>query len=203
MFTGIITDVGHVQTIRDDGGRQFKIETFYDAGTIELGASICCSGACMTVTDKGKNETNDRFWFSIDVSFESLAKTTLGDWQVGTSVNLERSLSMGDELGGHIVTGHVDGVGVVETVEFDGMSTRIRFQPPTDLLPFIAKKGSVTVDGVSLTVNEVDQTSFEVNLIPHTLEVTNLNILQVGSNVNIEIDPLARYVARQLEFRSV
>jgi riboflavin synthase len=202
MFTGIVNDVGEVLSVKDDGGRRFVIKTAYDVTGVELGASICCSGACMTVVAKDSDQTRGNS-FDIDVSFESLSKTTLGGWKSGTLVNLERSLALGDELGGHLVSGHVDGVGTVTDIQNDGISQRFTFTPPKDLLPLIAQKGSVAIDGVSLTVNEVDESSFGVNLIPHTLFVTSLGQLRPGSSVNIEIDMLARYVARQMEFRNV
>ena len=201
MFTGIVTDVGEVVAVEEEGGRRFTVKTAYDVATIDLGASICCSGACMTVVKTGRNVTNGNT-FTIDVSYESLSKTTLGDWSVGTLVNLERSLAVGDELGGHIVSGHVDGVGRVVSIKDDGASLRYLFEPPADLMPYIAQKGSIAIEGVSLTVNEVDQQTFGVNLIPHTQEVTNFSQLKPGSSVNIEIDMLARYVARQMEFRA-
>ena len=147
------------------------------------------------------NDLGNGGGFEVDVSYESLSKTTMGNWKEGTLVNLERSLSLGDELGGHIVSGHVDGVGRIVSIEDDGMSQRFTFAPPADLLPYIAQKGSVAIDGVSLTVNEVNAETFGVNLIPHTISVTSLRQLEAGALVNIEIDMLARYVARQMEFR--
>ncbi len=201
MFTGIVTDVGEVLSVDDDGGRRFVIKTAYDVAGIELGASICCSGACMTVVEMKSDQAHGNS-FDIDVSFESLSKTTLGDWKPGTLVNLERSLSLGDELGGHLVSGHVDGVAEVADIHDDGISQRFTFTPPKELLPLIAQKGSVAIDGVSLTVNEVGEGCFGVNLIPHTLTVTSFGQLRPGSSVNIEIDMLARYVARQMEFRN-
>ena len=200
MFTGIVTDVGEVVSVKEDGGRRFLIKTLYDLETIELGASICCSGACMTVV-RLVNDLGNGGGFEVDVSYESLSKTTMGNWKEGTLVNLERSLSLGDELGGHIVSGHVDGVGRIVSIEDDGMSQRFTFAPPADLLPYIGQKGSVAIDGVSLTVNEVNAETFGVNLIPHTISVTSLRQLEAGALVNIEIDMLARYVARQMEFR--
>ncbi len=194
MFTGIITDVGQVRTIEDlDGKRRFEIESGYDLSTLDIGASVSHAGCCLTVVEKGER------WFAVEVSNESLAKTTLGDWEPGDAVNLERALKVGDELGGHIVSGHVDAAGVVVSVDPDGASWRVRVRAPAPLHRFIAPKGSVTIDGVSLTVNEVDEDVFGVNLIPHTWAVTTLNRLQAGSRVNLEIDVLARYAARWRE----
>ncbi len=193
MFTGIISDLGRVRAVVKTGDTRFEFATRYDTATIEIGASICCSGACMTVIDKGDG------WFAISASHESLSCTTMGDWREGTPVNFERSLRMGDEMGGHIVSGHVDGVGEVVAVTPENESVRLRFRPPEKLAHFIAPKGSVAIDGVSMTVNEVDGGVFGVNVIPHTQDVTTLGRLRVGSRVNLEIDMLARYVARLLE----
>lgn len=190
MFTGIITDIGRVRSIKPRGDTRFEIETAYDTATIEIGASIACSGACLTVVDKGDG------WFAVDVSAETLAKTNLGTWREGTPINLERSLRLGDELGGHIVLGHVDGVGSVASVAPEGDSLRFRFDVPADLGPFVARKGSITVNGVSLTVNEVDGNSFGVNIIPHTQQMTTFGKLAAGDRINLEVDVLARYVAR-------
>jgi len=197
MFTGIITDVGEVIAREDRGDTRFIIACGYDAGTIDIGASICCSGACLTVIDKGYD--NGRTWFAIDASAETLDKTNLGDWGRGTLINLERSLKIGDELGGHIVTGHVDAVGEIVSRTAEGDSYRFVFRTPDTISHFIAQKGSVTLNGVSLTVNEVEGLEFGVNLIPHTLEVTTLGKAQPGDRINIEIDILARYVARMVE----
>ncbi len=193
MFTGIVTDIGIVRTISRSGDTRFEFETAYDTGAINIGASICCSGACMTVIGKGAG------WFAIQASAESLSKTTMGSWDVGRRVNLERALAVGDELGGHYVSGHVDGVGKVLSVVPEGDSVRFTFEAPEDLKPFIASKGSVTVDGVSLTVNEVDDRRFGVNIIPHTRDATTLGRLEPRDLVNLEIDMLARYVARLVE----
>ncbi|MCP5369019.1 MAG: riboflavin synthase [Hyphomicrobiales bacterium] len=193
MFTGIITDLGHVRAVDRPGDTRFEFSTRYDTGGIDIGASICCSGACMTVVEKGPG------WFAIMASAESLSKTTMGSWAVDTPVNFERALAVGDELGGHIVSGHVDGVGRVVSVTPEGDSKRFVFEVPEGLKRFIAPKGSVAVDGVSLTVNEVDGARFGVNIIPHTQEVTTLGKLGPGDAVNLEIDMLARYVARLLE----
>jgi riboflavin synthase len=193
MFTGIITDVGEVRSVAGDGDARIEIATHYDTASIDLGASIACSGACLTVVDKG----ND--WFAVNVSGETKSCTTLGGWQAGTRVNLERALKVGDELGGHIVTGHVDGVGKLESMDRDGDSIRVVMSVPNDLASFIAPKGSVSVDGVSLTVNEVDGATFGVNIIPHTQSHTTFGQLTPGDPVNIEIDVLARYVSRLRE----
>jgi len=193
MFTGIVTDLGKVRAVVKTGDTRFEFATGYDTATIGIGASICCSGACMTVIDKGPG------WFAISASDESLACTTMGEWGEGTPVNFERSLRMGDEMGGHIVSGHVDGVGEVVALTPENESTRIRFRVPGRLAKYIAPKGSMAIDGVSMTVNEVDGDVFGVNVIPHTQEVTTLGRLKVGSRVNLEIDMLARYVARLLE----
>jgi riboflavin synthase len=193
MFTGIITDVGTVRDIHRSGDTRFEITTAYDSTGINIGASISCSGACLTVIDKGTG------WFAVEVSAETLSRTTLGSWKVGSAVNLERALKAGDELGGHVVSGHVDGVAHVISIAPEGDSLRFVFEVPPDVEPFIAPKGSVTVDGVSLTVNEVDGSRFGINIIPHTQQVTNIGGLKVGDAVNVEIDMLARYVARLLE----
>lgn len=194
MFTGIVTDVGRVRVVRDTNrDRRFEIETAYDLASVEIGASISHAGCCLTVVEKGDG------WFAVEVSGETLDKTTLADWTEGRRVNLERAARVGDELGGHIVSGHVDGVGEVLSVEVEGGSHRVRIRAPQPLHRFIAPKGSITVEGVSLTVNEVEDDVFGVNLIPHTWDVTTLGMLQPGSRVNLEIDMLARYLARWRE----
>jgi riboflavin synthase len=194
MFTGIITDVGRVRSIRDtDRDRRFEIETTYDLGTVDIGASVAHSGCCLTVVEKGPS------WFAVEVSRESLDVTTLGGWGAGEPVNLERATRVGEELGGHIVSGHVDGVGQVIGVRAEGGSHRVDIRAPRPLHRFIAPKGSVAVDGVSLTVNAVEDDVFGVNIIPHTWEVTTLGRLQPGARVNLEIDVLARYAARWQE----
>jgi riboflavin synthase len=198
MFTGIITDVGTVQLIAKRGDTTIKIATVYDPASIAIGASIACSGPCLTVIGKGGKEGDA--WFSVEASAETLSKTTLGAWAVGSKVNLERSLKVGEEIGGHIVSGHVDGVGDVVSVEPEGDSTRVRIRAPKQLAKFIAAKGSICLDGTSLTVNEVDGTTFGVNLIPHTMKVTTWADVKAGGKVNIEIDMLARYLARLKEF---
>ncbi len=194
MFTGIITDIGKVRAVRDtDRDRRFEIETRFDLATIDIGASIAHAGCCLTVVEKGAG------WFAVEVSAETLDKTTLGDWVTGRPVNLERSARVGDELGGHIVSGHVDGVGEVVSVRSEGGSHRVQVRVPRPLHRYIAPKGSIAVEGVSLTVNEVEDDVFGVNLIPHTWEVTTLGELKPGSRVNLEIDMLARYLARWRE----
>ncbi|MFC3677364.1 riboflavin synthase [Ferrovibrio xuzhouensis] len=190
MFTGIITDIGTVTARDTRGDTRFQIRTAYDTGSIAIGASIACSGVCLTVVQKGAD------WFSVDVSAETLSRTTLGDWQPDAPVNLERSLKVGDELGGHIVSGHVDAVADVIDTQPEGDSLRVQIRVPAELAGFIAEKGSVTIDGASLTVNSVQGNIFGVNLIPHTQDVTTLGKLKAGSRVNLEIDTLARYVAR-------
>ncbi|MCW8835314.1 MAG: riboflavin synthase [Rhodospirillales bacterium] len=193
MFTGIITDLGRVRAVEKKGDTRFEFETHYDTGTVEIGGSIACNGACMTVIEKGAG------WFAISASGESLSKTTMGEWQVGTPVNFERALKVGDELGGHIVSGHVDGIARIESITPEGDSHRFVFVAPDTLKNFIAPKGSVALDGISLTVNEVNGAQFGVNVIPHTLSVTTFGQKKAGDTVNLEIDMLARYVARLLE----
>jgi len=194
MFTGIVTDVGRVRAVRDTNrDRRLEVETAYDLATIDLGASISHSGCCLTVVDKGED------WFATEISGETLATSTLADWTPGQPVNLERAARLGEELGGHIVSGHVDGVGEVLSIEPEGGSHRVRFRAPRPLHRYIAPKGSIAVDGVSLTVNEVQDDVFGVNIIPHTWEATTLGLLKPGSRVNLEIDMLARYLARWQE----
>ncbi|MDI6624051.1 MAG: riboflavin synthase [Brevundimonas sp.] len=194
MFTGIVTDVGRVRSVRPtERDRRYEIETAFDTAGIDLGASISHAGCCLTVTEKGPG------WFAVEVSGETLSKTTLGDWAEGHRVNLERAAKLGDELGGHIVSGHVDGLGRVVAVEPEGGSHRVHIEAPAPLHRYIAPKGSITVDGVSLTVNAVEGRRFEVNIIPHTWRATTLGGLKPGDAVNIEIDMLARYLARWQE----
>ena len=196
MFTGIITDIGRIRAIEQRGDTRLTVETAYDTGSIDLGASVSHSGACLTVVDKGPG------WFAVEASAETLARTTLGDWQEGTRINLERAMKVGDELGGHIVSGHVDGIGrVLERYE-DARSWRFRFEAPEGLARYIARKGSVCIDGVSLTVNEVEGARFGVNIIPHTLSHTTLGARAVGDRVNLEVDLVARYLERLLEGRT-
>jgi riboflavin synthase len=195
MFTGIITDIGTITKVELRGDTRLIIGCGYDLGTVDLGASIACSGCCLTVVDKGSD------WFAVDASAETLSKTAQGVWQVGRKLNLERALKIGDELGGHIVTGHVDGVAEVVGVSLEGGSHRVLIRVCADLSPYIAPKGSVTVDGVSLTVNAVEDNpdgsaTFGLNIIPHTWAVTAFADLVEGQAVNIEIDVLARYLAR-------
>ncbi len=195
MFTGLITDVGHVRSVTSLGDRRIEIETSFPIAEIGLGASIACSGVCLTAVEFGDN------WFAVEASEETTSKTTVGDWQAGDALNLERSLRIGDELGGHLVFGHVDGVAEIAERRRDGDSIRFSILAPDDLAPYIASKGSVALSGVSLTVNEVDGNRFGVNIIPHTADATTLGKLSAGDRVNLEIDMLARYVARQLEAR--
>ncbi|WP_374453595.1 riboflavin synthase [Phenylobacterium sp.] len=194
MFTGIVTDVGRLRAVRETNrDLRFEVETSFDLATIDMGASISHAGCCLTIVEKGDN------WFAVEISGETLSLTTLGDWKEGDAVNLERAARVGDELGGHIVSGHVDGVGEVISVESEGGSHRVKIRVPRPLHRFIAPKGSITVDGVSLTVNEVEDDVFGVNLIPHTWDVTTLGRLKPGVKVNLEIDMLARYLARWRE----
>ncbi len=193
MFTGIVTDVGRIKDITPGGDTRFRIETAYDTAGIEIGASISCDGACLTVVALGED------WFDVTASAETLSKTKLGGWRPGDRANLERALKVGDELGGHIVSGHIDGVAEIVECRAEGDSLRYLFEVPAALARFIAPKGSVCLDGVSLTVNEVESTRFGVNVIPHTRRVTTFEGLAVGDRVNLEIDLLARYVARLVE----
>lgn len=197
MFTGIVTDIGRVRRVVKGGDTRIEIETSYDMKRVPIGASISCAGCCLTVIAKGRG------WFAAQASAETLSKTTLGQWRKGAKVNLERALRAGDELGGHIVSGHVDGVARVTARKRDGESARLTFTVPRALGRFIASKGSVAVDGVSLTVNEVADmgraTRFGVNVIPHTASATTLGALKAGDRANVEIDMLARYGARLAE----
>lgn len=194
MFTGIITDIGTIAKVTQSGDTRFDVLTAYDTDTIELGASIAHSGVCLTVIEKGKGGDGD--WFAVEASKETLDVTSARDWRDGTKLNLERALKMGDELGGHIVSGHVDGLAEIAAITPEGDSQRYTFKTTAELMPFIAPKGSVTLDGTSLTVNEVDGLTFGVNLIPHTQDVTTWGLSKPGDIVNLEIDVLARYVAR-------
>jgi riboflavin synthase len=199
MFTGIISDVGRIVAAEEQGDLRLRIACGFDMATVALGASIACSGVCLTVVDKGPD------WFEADVSRETLARSAPDMWARGARLNLERALRLGDELGGHIVTGHVDGVGTVVSAEPSGDSTRIRIEAPAGLAPYVAAKGSIALDGVSLTVNEVESAGggvrFGINLIPHTAAETNFAGILAGRKVNIEIDVLARYIGRMLELR--
>jgi len=194
MFTGIVTDIGTIKAAEQRGDLRLVIGCHYDMDGVAIGASIACSGVCLTVVDKGTD------WFAVDLSAETVSRTAQGAWTEGRALNLERALKVGDELGGHIVTGHVDGIGDVTAITMEGDSHRVTIRLPADLAPYVAPKGSITVDGVSLTVNDVrdgpDGTDFGLNLIPHTFAVTTLGRLTVGSPVNLEIDVLSRYLAR-------
>ena len=201
MFTGIVTDVGEVRKVEQRGDLRLQIGTSYDLDTVDLGASISCSGVCLTVVDKGCE------WFAVDVSGETISRTAADHWREGARLNLERALRLGDELGGHIVTGHVDAVASVVGTCPDGDSTRVGISLPRELAPLISPKGSVTLDGVSLTVNEVREaedgsTHFAVNIIPHTAQHTTLGNVAAGQQLNVEIDVLARYVSRLMAARA-
>lgn len=193
MFTGIITDIGTITALEQEGDLRARIRTGYDTATIDLGASIAADGVCLTVVDLGPD------WYAVQISAETVEKTNIGGWTVGTQVNLERALRVGDELGGHIVSGHVDGVAEVVSLREEGDSTRVRLRAPAHLARFIAPKGSVALNGTSLTVNEVEGDVFGVNFIPHTKAVTTWGAVAEGNRVNLEIDTLARYVARLAE----
>ncbi|WP_417597445.1 riboflavin synthase [Pararhodobacter oceanensis] len=199
MFTGIITDIGKILEVEERGDLRARIGTSYDVSGIDIGASIACDGVCLTVVALGTSPQN---WFDVDISAETVSKTAIGKqgWAAGKRLNLERSLKVGDELGGHIVSGHVDGVAEVIAMTREGDSTRVSFRAPEALARFIAPKGSVALNGTSLTVNEVEGTTFGINLIPHTQEVTTWGDVAVGDWINLEIDTLARYVARMREF---
>ena len=204
MFTGIVTAIGTVTQREERGDLRLTIACDWDPEPVAIGASIACSGCCLTVVDKGGSAGD--MWFAVDLSAETLSRTAQGDWQVGERLNLEPALKLGDELGGHIVTGHVDAVGRVAGVRREGDSTRLDILAPAELAPFIAEKGSITVDGVSLTVNSVaDQpagdVAFGLNIIPHTAEVTTLGDLAEGDAVNLEIDTMARYLQRMQALR--
>ncbi len=190
MFTGIITDVGRVEVLEKKGDLRARIGTAYDMSTVDMGASIACDGVCLTVVGKGAG------WFDVDISAETISKTNLDLWVSGKPVNLERALKVGDELGGHIVSGHVDGVAEIIAMKDEGDSTRCTLRAPAALAKFIAPKGSVALNGTSLTVNEVHGVDFGINFIPHTKERTTWGVAKVGDRVNLEIDTLARYVAR-------
>jgi riboflavin synthase len=199
MFTGIVTDIGEVVTVeaQAEGLARLKIACGYDPDTIDIGASIACSGVCLTVVARGRD--GNRAWFAVDAAAETLRLTTVGRWQAGTRINLERSLKVGDELGGHIVAGHADGIATLTAREDLTDMARLTFRVPREIARFIAAKGSVALDGVSLTVNEVAGDTFSVLIIPHTLKVTTLGALAPGHEVNVEVDLMARYAARLLE----
>lgn len=195
MFTGIVTSIGRIAAVEDRGDLRVRIACDLDLATVALGASISCSGVCLTVVDKGGD------WFAVDVSGETQSRTPAATWLEGSLLNLERALRVGDELGGHIVTGHVDGIGEVLSTQPDGASLRVEIAAPTDLAPYIAAKGSIALDGVSLTVNTVDGAAFTVNIIPHTAAATSLESVRPGRHLNIEIDILARYLGRMMDLR--
>lgn len=194
MFTGIVTDIGTVQRLEQRGDLRARIGTGYDTATIDIGASIACDGVCLTVVALGGD------WFEVEISAETLSKTNLGTWTEGRRINLERALKVGDELGGHIVSGHVDGLAEIVAMRDEGDSTRFTFRAPDALARYVAPKGSVALNGTSLTVNEVAGVDFGVNIIAHTKEVTTWGQAAVGDKVNLEIDTLARYVARLRDF---
>ena len=197
MFTGIVTDLGEILELEQKGDLRARIKTNYDTAGITFGASIACDGICLTAVDFGDD------WFDVEISSETVSKTIIGSglWKVGHTVNLERSLKVGDELGGHIVSGHVDGIATVTSIKDEGDSTRIVFEAPSELARYIAPKGSVALNGTSLTVNEVDSNTFGVNLVQHTKKVTSWGKTQVNDPINLEIDTLARYVARLAEYQ--
>ncbi|MDG1458103.1 MAG: riboflavin synthase [Pseudoprimorskyibacter sp.] len=193
MFTGIVTDMGEVIALEKRGDLLARIATHYDTSGIDIGASIACDGACLTVVALSDG------WFEVDISAETLDKTNLGTWAKGTRINLERALRVGDELGGHIVSGHVDGLAEVVSLKDEGDSTRVQLRAPDGLARFIAPKGSVALNGTSLTVNEVEGAVFGINFIPHTKDVTTWGTVAIGDQVNLEVDTMARYVARLTE----
>ena len=200
MFTGIVTDIGRIEAVEPRGDLRVRIGCGYDMADVDLGASIACSGVCLTVVDKGEG------WFAVDVSAETQSRTAPGMWAQGCRLNLERALKLGDELGGHIVTGHVDGVGTVVETKAEGDSTRLTLEAGAELAPYLVEKGSVALDGVSLTLNEVEtlpggSVRFGLNVIPHTAAQTTFGAVAAGARVNIEIDILARYIGRMLELR--
>lgn len=197
MFTGIVTDIGKVLVLEQRGDLRARIGTGYDVDGIDIGASIACNGVCLTVIALGREPQN---WFDVEISAETVGATNVGGWQVGTRLNLERALKVGDELGGHIVSGHVDGVAQVVGIRDEGDSTRVTFRAPDDLARFIAPKGSVALNGTSLTVNEVAGAEFGINFIPHTKSATTWGEVALGDRINLEIDTMARYVARLREY---
>ncbi|MGL6210844.1 MAG: riboflavin synthase [Paracoccaceae bacterium] len=197
MFTGIVTDMGEVMALTQQGDLLARIGTGYDVSRIDIGASIACEGVCLTVVALGATPRN---WFDVQISAETVSKTNISGWQVGSRINLERALKVGDELGGHIVSGHVDGVAEVVGLHEEGDSLRVLFRVPAAVARFIAPKGSVALNGTSLTVNEVDGATFGINFIPHTRKVTTWGTVAVGDRVNLEVDTMARYVARLREW---
>ncbi|WP_149142706.1 riboflavin synthase [Gemmobacter caeruleus] len=197
MFTGIVTDMGEVLALEQRGDLRARIGTGYDVAGIDIGASIACDGVCLTVIALGREPRN---WFDVEISAESVAKTNIGAWTPGKRLNLERALKVGDELGGHIVSGHVDGVAEVVGLRPEGDSLRVTFRAPEALARFIAPKGSVALNGTSLTVNEVEGRDFGINFIPHTRQVTTWGEVALGQQINLEVDTMARYVARLREF---
>ncbi len=197
MFTGIVTDMGEILALEQRGDLTARIGTTYDVAGIDIGASIACDGVCLTVVDLG---SAPRHWFDVQISAETISKTNLAAWRIGKRVNLERALKVGDELGGHIVSGHVDGVAEVVGLHPEGDSLRVTFRAPADLAKFIAPKGSVALNGTSLTVNEVAGRDFGINFIPHTRKVTTWGGVALGDHVNLEVDTMARYVARLREW---
>jgi riboflavin synthase len=204
MFTGIITDIGTVVAAERHGDLRLRIASRYDMGGVDLGASIACSGVCLTVVDK--SAPGEAGWFAVDISAESVSRSAAGLWQQGSRLNLERAMRLGEELGGHIVTGHVDGVGSIVEVTPEGDSLRVVIAAPAELAPYLAAKGSITVDGISLTVNTVEDLAdggvrFGLNIIPHTAAVTTFDTLAAGRTVNLEIDVLARYLGRMEQLR--
>lgn len=197
MFTGIVTDMGEVMALDQQGDLRARIGTGYDVAGIDIGASIACEGVCLTVVALG---TAPRNWFDVQISAETASKTNINGWKTGSRINLERALKVGDELGGHIVSGHVDGVASVTGLRAEGDSLRVTLRAPQDLARFVAPKGSIALNGTSLTVNEVEGASFGINLIPHTRKVTTWGAVAVGDAVNLEVDTMARYVARLREW---
>ncbi|WP_193180522.1 riboflavin synthase [Nisaea sediminum] len=197
MFTGIITHIGTVSRIEKTGDTRMTVSAGFDMDSVAIGASIACSGCCLTVVDKGPG------WFAVDVSAETLSKTNLSSWKEGTKINLERALKVGDELGGHIVSGHVDGLAELVSIAPEGDSHRLTLRPSPELVAFVAQKGSVTLDGISLTVNEVSAETFGVNIIEHTWNETTLSDRGPGDQLNMEVDMLARYVARLIDVRDL
>lgn len=197
MFTGIVTDVGHVTALENRGDLRARIATGYDIAGIDIGASIASDGVCLTVVDKGRDPQG---WYDVDISAETVNLTNIDSWIIGKRVNLERALKLGDELGGHIVSGHVDGMAVIVAMQDEGDSTRVTLEAPDALARFIAPKGSVALNGTSLTVNEVDGARFGINFIPHTKTVTTWGDAKVGDKINLEVDTMARYVARLQDY---